>query len=454
MIIKKFQGKTKEEATEAAKKELGENAIVLTTRTIRPKWYQLFKKPVVEVTVAKEDDEEIAAAKKNSELAEVVAKIDSLREHEEKNNKDNSDKNNSNKNKINVEKKIDSLSSEEANDNDLLDSGLNEKLDNIQHLLQEKLKNSQNPSEENTGIYSKPVNREYANNSEVNKETKEPENAISEQHNADDSDMQGFLELLQDTMVDNEVDEKFAKQMITEVKQNLHPGMDMEYVLAQIYQKMILQFGKAECITPANKKGPKLVYFIGPTGVGKTTTLAKVASQLSVVDGKKIALFTADTYRIAATDQLKTYANIMDVPFHIIYSVDEMQTNFDLYKDFDYILVDTAGHSHHNEEQRKAMNEFVHAFDDKAEKEVFLVLSATTKYRDLVSIADTYKEMADYKLIFTKLDETSTYGNLLNLKIHTGAGLSYITCGQNVPDDIEKFDPQDTVKKLLSTENN
>ncbi len=95
------------------------------------------------------------------------------------------------------------------------------------------------------------------------------------------------------------------------------------------------------------------------------------------------------------------------------------------------------------------MKEFIHCVDGIVEKEVYLVLSATTKYRDLKSIADAYSEMTDYKLIFTKLDETTTYGNLFNLRMHTGAQMSYITCGQNVPDDIDKFSPQNTVKQLL-----
>ena len=121
---------------------------------------------------------------------------------------------------------------------------------------------------------------------------------------------------------------------------------------------------------------------------------------------------------------------------------------------FDLILVDTAGHSHQNREQAEAMNGFIHSVDGLAEKEVFLVLSATTKYRDLISIADTYSKMTDYKLIFTKLDETTTLGNLLNLRLHTNASLSYVTCGQNVPDDIENFNPQKTVKQLLGGRKN
>ena len=99
------------------------------------------------------------------------------------------------------------------------------------------------------------------------------------------------------------------------------------------------------------------------------------------------------------------------------------------------------------------MGNFIHSVDGKVDREVYLVLSATTKYRDLISIADSYKTIADYKLIFTKLDETTTLGNLLNLKLYTGAPLSYVTYGQNVPDDIEEFNPQSTVKKLLGGKN-
>ena len=215
---------------------------------------------------------------------------------------------------------------------------------------------------------------------------------------------------------------------------------------------MILKFGKPVGITPS-EKGVKVVFFVGPTGVGKTTTIAKIASRFQVDEKKKVALLTADTYRIAAAEQLRTYANILEVPFRIVYTIEEIEQALSDFKDYDYILVDTAGHSYQNKAQKEAMTKFIHSMDDKVEKEVFLVLSATTKYRDLISIADAYKEMADYKLIFTKLDETTTLGNLLNLKLYTGASLSYVTHGQNVPDDIEDFNPQKTVKRLLGGKN-
>ena len=119
------------------------------------------------------------------------------------------------------------------------------------------------------------------------------------------------------------------------------------------------------------------------------------------------------------------------------------------FTNFDYVFVDTAGHSHQNEEQKNVMGSFIHSVDSLTQKEVYLVVSATTKYRDLRSIADAYSQITDYKLIFTKMDETGAKGNLYNVRMHTGAPIAYITNGQNVPDDIAVFDAQRIVKNLL-----
>ena len=113
------------------------------------------------------------------------------------------------------------------------------------------------------------------------------------------------------------------------------------------------------------------------------------------------------------------------------------------------VLIDTAGFSHKNEEQRNETKELIDRIPGEYQKEVYLVLSATTKYRDLIDIADIYKKNFQFKLIFTKLDETSCYGNILNMKLYTGADLSYSTYGQNVPEDIEIFNTQRIVKHLL-----
>mgnify|MGYP000720387028 CR=1 FL=1 len=117
--------------------------------------------------------------------------------------------------------------------------------------------------------------------------------------------------------------------------------------------------------------------------------------------------------------------------------------------EYDLVFVDTAGFSHKNEEQREDIKKLVNGLDLKYEKEVYLVLSATTKYKDLMEIVDIYREIAEYKIIFTKLDETTSFGNILNIRLYSGADLSYMTNGQSVPDDLEVFNTQMVVKQLL-----
>jgi flagellar biosynthesis protein FlhF len=211
---------------------------------------------------------------------------------------------------------------------------------------------------------------------------------------------------------------------------------------------MILQFGQPGGIELGGKK-PKIVFFVGPTGVGKTTTVAKIASHYKVEQGRKLALLTSDTYRIAATEQLRIYANILDVPLTIIYTPAEVAQAVDSMSDYDVILVDTSGFSHKSMEQRDSTKMLLDSIGDKYNKEVFLVVSATTKYKDLKEIVDMYAGFTSYKLIFTKLDETSAYGNILNIRMYSNAEMSYTTNGQVVPDDIEVFNAQKIVKQLL-----
>ncbi len=423
MIIKKFQGKTEAEATESAKKELGNHVVIMNVRNVKRKGLFGFLMPqMVEVTVALEEESERIAAARREEASKAQPLVNALAGSGSVQNGSVSG------GRILPEElsaaTIVMRAGEEnkpENENKNDNSAIEEKLDNLHSLLEQQL---QKPEE----VKAEPIEEK-------------------------NSEMEKFMKLLYNTMLENEVKEQYANQIIDEIEKINKPNMPFDYALANTYQKMILKFGKSVGITAA-EKGPKVVFFVGPTGVGKTTTIAKIASKFSVVGGKKVALLTADTYRIAAAEQLRTYANILEVPFRVIYSVEEVEHALKDFKDYDFILVDTAGHSHQNEAQREAMNGFVHSLDGKAEKEVFLVLSATTKYRDLISIADTYSEITDYKLIFTKLDETTTLGNLLNLKLHTGAALSYVTCGQNVPDDIENFNPQKTVKQLLGGRKN
>jgi len=257
-----------------------------------------------------------------------------------------------------------------------------------------------------------------------------------------------FLQLLYNTLIENDVSEIYVNQIIDEVQKVIKPGVSIDYLIANIYQKMILKFGLPEPIGKTQTK-PKLVFFIGPTGVGKTTTIAKISSRFALEQKWNVGLLTADTFRIAAADQLKTYAGILDIPFKVIYSPEDVKSALEEFKECDYILVDTAGYSYQNEQHRESVKSILQNLPDTVEREVYLVVSATTKYRDLLRIADSYALVAPYRLIFTKLDETLSLGNLLNLRLYTGVPLSYVTYGQNVPDDIEQFNPQETVRMLL-----
>lgn len=405
MIIKKYQGKTEAEAMENAKKELGEGVVLMNVKTVKPKGFsKIFKQSYVEITVAKEEESEVLIRKEKDVSTASVKK--------------------SPETKVNTESgKAISAKTEERI--------LEEKLDSLHSLLEQQIQRRE----------------ETVRTAEDKEEYKESKEEKAEEEPGQDKTT-AVLSLIRETLLENEVDAKYADSILDEVSKLLKPNMPMEHILSNVYQRMILRFGKAECIVPA-ENGPKMVFFVGTTGVGKTTTIAKIASKFVVEEKKKVALLTADTYRIAATEQLRTYANILEVPFRVIYTADEISDAIKDFASYDYILVDTAGHSQNNDKQRDDMADFVKAAEGKAEREVYLVVSATTKYKDLLSIADKYKKMFEYKIIFTKLDETSEYGNLLNVKIYTGAAMSYITCGQNVPDDIETFNAQSTVKKLL-----
>lgn len=411
MIIKKFVGKTEEEAVETARKELGSGLVVMNVKTTKKKGFSgVFGGKQVEVTVALEEDSDSLKAVRRE--AARIAEPDAAKLEEG----------------VRVAQNAVNVMSESS-------QNIEKKLDSLQTMLVTRFQQEEAKGE---------LADDEASSSEGEDRDGEgaPDDGSREQEK--------FIRLLYNTMMENEVDEKYANQIVDDVEKNRKPNLPFDYILANVYQKMILKFGKAEGITPA-AKGPKTLLFMGPTGIGKTTTIAKIASHFSVDEKKKVALLTADTYRIAAAEQLRTYANILEAPFRVIYSEEEVKAAISDFRDFDYIFVDTAGHSHQNEELLEKMKQLLAAVRESGECQTFLVLSATTKYRDLQRIAMSYKEIADYQLIFTKLDETSSLGNMMNLRLCVEAPIAYVTFGQNVPDDIEQFNPQKTVKSLLST---
>lgn len=191
---------------------------------------------------------------------------------------------------------------------------------------------------------------------------------------------------------------------------------------------------------------PKIVALIGTTGVGKTTTIAKIAAQFVLEKGVSVALITADTYRISAVEQLRTYSDIIGLPLEIVYSPAELKTALRKHRDKKLILIDTAGRSQNNEHQMQELKDFL---AEEAAIEKHLVMSATTKERDAEKILEAFSACRPDRLLFTKTDETDSVGVIVNLLFERRLALSYLTNGQSVPDDIEPARPEILAKLLL-----
>ncbi|MCP3026104.1 flagellar biosynthesis protein FlhF [Halobacillus sp. A5] len=189
----------------------------------------------------------------------------------------------------------------------------------------------------------------------------------------------------------------------------------------------------------------KYIHLVGPTGVGKTTTIAKLASEAVLNQNKKVAFITTDTYRIAAVEQLKVYAKLLDAPLKVAYSVDDYRKARESFSHYDLVFIDTAGR---NFKDRGYVNELTKLIDFTQDTETFLVLSLTSRYEDMKQIHSSFDQVPINKLIFTKKDETSKLGGAVSLAIQTNTGIAFITHGQDVPDDIESADPVELVETV------
>lgn len=428
MIIKKFVGKNEADAVEQAKKELGNGVVIMNVKQVAPGGlFGFLRAKKTEVTVALEDEKDLVNRNTPPDLSAVRA---AAAKTMSANQGASFDKQASAKDDATASRTSDGFAG----------NAIEKRLDSLQSLLENQIRAEKEEAAGQKGSVS---------NGQLGMTLEENPEALTEKAPEENNGQEKLIRLLYDTLIENEVDAKYADMLLEEMEKNKNHNLPMDHVLSNIYQRMVLKFGKSEEITPA-ANGPKIILFIGPTGVGKTTTIAKLSSKYVVNEKKKVALLTADTYRIAAAEQLRTYADILEVPFRVVYTAEEFcQACSESFREYDYIFVDTAGHSHQNEQQLSDMEKLIGAIPKGMDYQCFLVLSATTKYKDLLKIAKTYKEITDYQLIFTKLDETGCLGNLLNVKMVADTPIAYVTNGQNVPDDIERFDPQKMVKQLL-----
>ena len=252
---------------------------------------------------------------------------------------------------------------------------------------------------------------------------------------------------------------------------NLQRAMEAQGISQHVLEDMISKLNGTEILAPQNSikalkalekyvrkairiangitlysDKPKIVALIGPTGVGKTTTLAKIAAKFVLEEGAKVALITADTYRISAVEQLKTYSDILGLPLEIVYNPQALQEAIAKHRDKQLILLDTAGRSQYNAYQMKELSELLNI---DADIEKHLVMSATTKTSDGLELLDNFSLCKPDRVIFTKVDETKTHGIILNILHRRKAALSYLTNGQSVPDDIEPASIEKLAELLL-----
>ncbi len=195
----------------------------------------------------------------------------------------------------------------------------------------------------------------------------------------------------------------------------------------------------------------KIVAFVGPTGVGKTTSIAKLAAYLALQKKKKVLLMTLDGYRIGAIEQLRIYAGLMGMPFRFVDQVSDLSRTIEENIQRDYILIDTAGHGPRD---MGAMNSLAAFLKDSPKVERHLVLSAATKESDMRKIMAQFEICSPDHLLFTKLDETETPGPILNELVRTRKSFSYYTDGQRVPDDLHAFPGERIIEILLNRNDN
>lgn len=389
------------EALTRIRYELGKDAIIISQRKVRkPGIKGLFSGKLIEVTAAVENssNEVKNSQKKDEEFKDSLESIKKIIKDEGSIERDKSQT---------VERKI--------------------------------LENNKNPYK--TVENKKEINNVNSDVASVHKEVTELKTLLNKIIKNTAKDQEKDRDPLEDKLDKLDIDEDFYEEIINLTRDNLNENIDEQEVLRKIFEESILE---------ATESLSGRVVLIGPTGVGKTTTIAKLAGRLALIEKKNVGLITVDTYRIGAIEQLKTYAEIMNIPFRVVITIKEMEEAIKSMENCDIVLIDTTGRSSKNAMQISELRAFV----QKANPDhISMVISATTKNKDIKSILEGYSALEYDNVIITKLDETTVYGSLYNIAKRANKPINFITTGQNVPDDIKIPTNKVIVRFILGEEN-
>jgi flagellar biosynthesis protein FlhF len=251
-------------------------------------------------------------------------------------------------------------------------------------------------------------------------------------------------------LIDADLSEDMAQELVERLRREFRGGLgDAAVLQARIARMIEADIGTAGpiAVTPGRCRVAALV---GPTGVGKTTTIAKLAANFRLKEKRRVGLITVDTYRIAAVEQLRTYANIIDLPMQVVSTPKEMHEAVRQMAGLDLVLIDTAGRSPKDEIRLRELRAFI---GEASADEVHLVLSSVAASRTLEQTAERFAAIGANALVLTKLDEANGLGNLLSVLRSSRLPVSYLTNGQNVPDDIEIADSRRLARLILGLEN-
>ena len=448
MKIKKFVAATEAMAIEQIKDEFGMDALVLNIKKVQPRGiFAFFKSQQVEVTAAYDDTELGRTSGESIEIKE--RKIESGAE------KKPNIQNIGNSQDVNNDRNIQSVKA------DLIAAAKSAEMAIASSRAAQKGGKSESEivlsqSKEIAALQEMLVTKEETIR-RVEKQLMVSSYKIIEGRR---KYRNNIVQVFYDTLLRQGVKDDIAEYILKDldlVEEN--DQIDINFIVRIVYNKIIDIIGDTEIVSGAvNESGitmktgekgkPWVVAFIGPTGVGKTTTIAKISADLILNNARSVGLITADTYRIAAVEQLKVYADILGVEIGVVYSPEDLAEYIKVLGEVnDTLLIDTAGRSHKHDENLRELKAML---DSAPGCEIFLTISLTTKYEDMLDIVTTYSAITDFSIIFTKLDETLSLGSVINLCYDTGKKISHITFGQNVPDDIRSFTAEEVARAVLS----